>query len=170
MRFDGGHASLDLRGLCLLRGEAHADNTLVVDHAAAHCESREFFRHIVEDRATGVFQGKIIVRPGAQKTDGVMRSNALLLSPEAEMMNKPELEIFADDVVCGHGATVGELDEDQLFYLMARGLPRLDAEALLLEAFASETFDHVAEGPLRDALAAQVAGWLAARRAGSRAP
>ena len=169
VRFDGAHAAIDLRGLSLLRGDAHVDNTLVVDHASVHCESREFFRHVVEGTATGVFQGKIIVRKGAQKTDGVMRSNALLLSGDAQMMNKPELEIFADDVVCGHGATVGELAEDQLFYLQARGLPRMEAEALLLEAFASETFDHLDEGPLREGLCAMVAAWLGARSKGGAA-
>ena len=110
-----------------------------------------------------MFQGKIIVRPGAQKTDGGMRSNTLLLSEEAAMMNKPELEIFADDVVCGHGATCGELDQNQLFYLMARGLPRKEAEGLLLQAFATEALDAVENEKLREALADGVAHWLGTR-------
>lgn len=164
-RLAGQHTKLTLNGVSLLRGTQHADTTLAVDHAAAHGESREFFRHIVDGGATGVFQGKIIVRPGAQKTDGVMRSNTLLLSEEAAMMNKPELEIFADDVVCGHGATCGELDQNHLFYLMARGIPRKEAEGLLLQAFASEAFEAVENGKLREALEDGVAHWLGSRAA-----
>jgi Fe-S cluster assembly protein SufD len=164
-RLQGEHTKLTLNGVSLLRGTQHADTTLVVDHAAAHCESREFFRHIVDGEATGVFQGKIIVRPGAQKTDGGMRSNTLLLSEEAAMMNKPELEIFADDVVCGHGATCGELDQNHLFYLMARGIPRKEAEGLLLQAFASEAFEAVENDKLREALQEGVAQWLGSRAA-----
>ncbi|MFY8157532.1 MAG: SufD family Fe-S cluster assembly protein, partial [Rhabdaerophilum sp.] len=108
----------------------------------------------------GVFQGKIIVRPHAQKTDGQMASNALLLSDDAGMSNKPELEIFADDVVCAHGATCGALDENQLFYLQARGLPRRIAEALLVEAFVGEVLDTVSEEALREILAGLVSGWM----------
>ena len=159
----GEHGRTGLRGLSLLRRAQHADTTLVVDHAAPHGVSREFFRHIVDERATGVFQGKIIVRPGAQKTDGGMKSNALLLAPDAAMMNKPELEIFADDVVCGHGATCGELDEDHLFYLMARGIARPEAEALLLEAFALEALEGVGDEALRAGLEKEIAVWLTAR-------
>jgi len=118
----------------LLDGRRHADTTLEVVHAAPRGESREFYRHIVADEAIGVFQGKVIVQPGAQKTDGAMKSQAILLSPEATMNAKPELEIFADDVVCGHGATIGALDPEQLFYLQARGLPQAEAEAMLLVA------------------------------------
>ena len=162
-RMNGERSQLTLNGVSLLRGTQHADTTLVVDHAAAHCESREFFRHIVDGEATGVFQGKIIVRPGAQKTDGGMRSNTLLLSPEAAMMNKPELEIFADDVVCGHGATCGELDQNHLFYLMARGIPRGEAEGLLLQAFASEALEAVENDKLKAALQEGVAQWLSSR-------
>ena len=96
----------------------------MVDHAAVGCQSREVFKSVLDDESRGVFQGKIIVRPGAQKTDAKMASHALMLSEEAEADNKPELEIFADDVQCGHGATAGDLDEDLLFYLMARGIPQ----------------------------------------------
>ncbi len=163
LRFAGEHSKASIRGVALLKGKQHADTTLVVDHAAPHCESRELFRHIVDDEATGVFQGKIIVRPGAQKTDGGMKSQALLLSEASTMNNKPELEIFADDVVCGHGATVGQLDEDQLFYLMARGLPKAEAEALLLEAFADEVIEMIGHEPSQDDLKHQVKLWLGAR-------
>lgn len=164
-RFDGENARLMLSGATLLRGTQHADTTLVVDHAAPNCVSRERFRHIVDGEATGVYQGKIIVRPGAQKTDGGMKSDAILLGPDARMYNKPELEIFADDVVCGHGATCGALDEEQLFYLRARGLPKADAETLLLEAFAGEAIDTVSHEGLREALAQAVQAWLAGRAA-----
>ncbi|RFB80787.1 Fe-S cluster assembly protein SufD [Methylovirgula sp. 4M-Z18] len=163
LRFAGEHSKAAIRGVGLLNGKQHVDTTLVVDHVAPHCESRELFRHIVDEEATGVFQGKIIVRPGAQKTDGVMKSQALLLSEASIMNNKPELEIFADDVICGHGATVGQLDEDQLFYLMARGLPKPEAEALLLEAFADEVIEMIAHEPSQEDLKRQVKLWLGAR-------
>lgn len=163
VRFNGEYAKAGLRGVSLLKGSQHADTTLVVEHAAPHCESRELFKHILDGEAKGVFQGKIIVQPHAQKTDGVMKSNTLSLSETASMSNKPELEIFADDVVCGHGATVGQLDEDQLFYLMARGLPKAEAESLLIEAFAVDAFDFVSDSDMRDILAAKVHGWLSTR-------
>lgn len=162
-RLDGEHAKVAFNGATLARGRQHVDTTLVVDHALPHGESRERFRNILDGQGTGVFQGKIIVRPHAQKTDGVMQSRALLLSDGATMNNKPELEIFADDVQCGHGATSGRLDTDQLFYLMARGLPRREAESLLIEGFANEAFDGIAHEPLRDWLGARVSAWLAGR-------
>jgi len=163
VRFNGEYAKAGLRGVALLKGSQHADTTLVVEHAAPHCESRELFRHILDGEAKGVFQGKIIVQPHAQKTDGVMKSNTLCLSEAASMSNKPELEIFADDVVCGHGATVGQLDEDQLFYLMARGLPKAEAESLLIEAFAVDVFDFVSDADMREVLGARIHAWLSAR-------
>jgi Fe-S cluster assembly protein SufD len=163
LRFEGVHAKAALAGVSLLRGRQHADTTLVVHHVAPHCESREFFRHILDGEATGVFQGKVVVAPGAQKTDGVMKSQAILLSEDATMNNKPELEIFADDVVCGHGATCGELDADQVFYVQSRGLPRPEAEALLLEAFAAAAIDRVDSVPLHDMLLDRIGAWLAER-------
>jgi Fe-S cluster assembly protein SufD len=164
LRFDGEHSTAGIRGLSLLSGKRHADTTLVVDHAVPHCTSREYFKHIIADEATGVYQGKVVVRPHAQKTDGAMKSRALLLSDSAAMFNKPELEIFADDVVCGHGATVAQLDEDQLFYLRSRGLPRAEAEQLLLEAFANEAVEHVRNEGARERLMNHVSDWLAARK------
>ena len=124
VRFDGEGTLAGLRGASLLKGKQHVDTTLVVDHKAGGCQSREVFATVLDDESRGVFQGKIIVRPHAQKTDAKMMTRALLLSDEAEADNKPELEIFADDVQCGHGATSGALDEDLKFYLMARGIPR----------------------------------------------
>lgn len=163
IRFDGDHSRIALRGAALVAGKQHADTTLVVDHAGLHCESRERFKTIVDDEATGVYQGKVIVREGAQKTDGAMKSDAILLGAEARMFNRPELEIFADDVVCGHGATVGALNEDQLFYLRARGLDKVEAEKLLLEAFAGEVIDEVSSEAMRDALHEAVQAWLRRR-------
>ncbi len=159
----GERARLTLSGLSLLDGRRHADTTLVVDHAAPHGHSREFYKHIVADDATGVYQGKVIVQPGSQKTDGAMKSQAILLSPRAVMNNKPELEIFADDVICGHGATVGALDPEQLFYLQARGLARGEAEAMLLEAFGADAIARVADEDLAELLREKMRAWLAGR-------
>ncbi len=160
---DGDGAKVYLSGLALLDGARRADTTLEVTHAAPHGESREYFRHIVADESSGTFQGKVIVAPHAQKTDGAMKSQAILLSPTAAMNNKPELEIFADDVVCGHGATVGALDPEQIFYVQARGVPRAEAEAMLLEAFGAEAIDRIEDGEVADALRERMRVWLAAR-------
>jgi Fe-S cluster assembly protein SufD len=161
--FAGEHAKLTLAGVGMLDGAKHSDTTLVVDHAVPDGWSRELFKTVVDDRATGVFQGKIIVRPRAQKTDGKMMSAALLLSEEASMNNKPELEIFADDVQCGHGATCGALDKDLLFYLMARGIPRKEAQALLVRSFLGEAIETLSHEGLREALGALVDDWLRRR-------
>jgi Fe-S cluster assembly protein SufD len=163
----GQHANLRLGGLSLLDGRRHADTTLVVDHAAPHGQSREFYKHVVAGDATGVYQGKVVVQPGAQKTDGGMKSQAILLSPHAIMNNKPELEIFADDVICGHGATVGALDPEQLFYLQARGLPKAEAEAMLLEAFGADSIARVDDEELAELLREKMRFWLAGRAGGA---
>ena len=165
MRFDGEHAKGQLAGASVLRNKDHADTTLVVQHVAAHCQSREYFKTVLDGEATGVYQGKVIVAPGAQKTDGAMKSHAILLSDGATMNNKPELEIFADDVVCGHGATVAQLDEDQVFYAMARGLPKPVAESMLLEAFVDEATDRVESEPVRVYLTGLIGQWLSQRGA-----
>lgn len=164
----GEGAEVAFNGVTLLNGRDHADTTLLVEHAAPNGKSRERFRNIVDGEATGVFQGKISVTREAQKTDGAMQSKALLLSAGATMNNKPELEIFADDVVCGHGATCGRLEADQLFYLMARGLPRGEAEALLIEGFANEALTQIESEVLRGALAEKISAWLAARELAAR--
>jgi Fe-S cluster assembly protein SufD len=165
-RLAGEEASLALDGVSLLGGKDHADTTLIVEHAAPNCQSRERFRSVLDGQSTGVFQGKVVVRPGAQKTDGSMQSRALLLSENATMNNKPELEIFADDVVCGHGATCGRLDADQLFYLEARGLPKREAEALLIEGFAGEVVEASSEEAVRDSYFERIRFWLARREDG----
>lgn len=163
MRFDGPGADGFLSGVSLLRGREHADTTLNVEHNAPGCTSRETFKHILDEEATGVFQGKINVEKDAQKTDARMLSKALLLSDDVAMYNKPELEIFADDVACGHGATCGGLSDDQLFYLQTRGLPYIEAEALLLEAFAAELVDEIGDEGLIAQYRAEIARWLFAR-------
>ncbi len=162
-RFNGPHARCSLRGVVLLGGKEHADTTIVMEHVAPNCESRETFNHIIDDEATGVFQGKVSVAPEAQKTDGKMKSRAILLSETASMNNKPELEIFADDVTCGHGATCGSLDDDQLFYVQSRGLPKAEAEALLLEGFAGEIILEIANEQTREVLMDDVRAWLSHR-------
>jgi Fe-S cluster assembly protein SufD len=161
--FNGADAKGTLRGVSLLRGREHADTTLFVRHAATGCLGRQTFRYILDEESTGVFQGKVIVSPGAQKTDGKMLAKALLLGEEATMNSRPELEIFADDVICGHGATCGGLNADQLFYLETRGLPPAEAESLLLEAFATELVDELGHERLAAAYRADIAAWLAGR-------
>lgn len=162
--FDGEHGDAKVTGAYLLNGKQHADTKLTVDHAVPNCVSRELFKCVMDGEARGVFQGKVVVRKDAQKTDGKQSSNALLLSETAEFDAKPELEIFADDVVCGHGATSGALDDDHLFYLRARGVPEAEAKSLLIAAFAGEAFDEVAHEGVREALVALTQGWLVTRK------
>jgi len=161
--FAGEHSRVETNGVNLLNGRQHADSTLFLDHAVPNCSSREIFRAVVDDRGHSVFQGRIIVQPKAQKTDAKMMTRALLLSDEAEADNKPELEIFADDVTCGHGATTGALDESLLFYLRARGLSEKEAQALLIQAFVGEAIESIANDDLRELAIAAAQRWLEAR-------
>jgi Fe-S cluster assembly protein SufD len=161
--FAGEGSRVETNGVNLLNGRQHADTTLFLDHAVPNCASREIFRAVVDDRGHSVFQGRIIVRPKAQKTDAKMMTRALLLSDEAEADNKPELEIFADDVTCGHGATTGALDESLLFYLRARGLSEKEAQALLIQAFVGEAIESIANDALRELVISAAQRWLAAR-------
>jgi FeS assembly protein SufD len=158
--FAGEGSSLDVSGALLLRGHQHCDTTLLVEHRVPRCTSRELFKAVLDNEARGVFQGKIIVSPGAQKTDGKQMAQALLLSEAAEFDSKPELEIFADDVVCGHGSTSGQIDEDLLFYLEARGIPEREARALLIQAFVGEAVERIEHEGLREALLKASADWL----------
>ena len=161
--FAGEHSRVETNGVNLLNGRQHADSTLFLDHAVPNCSSREIFRAVVDDRGHSVFQGRIIVQPKAQKTDAKMMTRALLLSDEAEADNKPELEIFADDVTCGHGATTGALDESLLFYLRARGLSEKEAQALLIQAFVGEAIESIANDDLRELAIGAAQRWLEAR-------
>ena len=136
----------------MLIGKELYDNHTLVDHLVPHCESNETYRGILAGNSTGVFNGKVFVHPDAQKTNGYQSNNNILLSDDATMNSKPELEIYADDVRCSHGSTTGQLDEDAVFYLRARGLDEFGATALLLTAFASEVLNSVSNDALREQL------------------
>ena len=163
--FDGENANAYIAGAYLLNGKQHADTRLVVDHKVPRCTSREMFKCVMDENARGIFQGKVIVRKHAQKTDGKQSSHALLLSEAAEFDAKPELEIYADDVVCGHGATAGDINHDHLFYLMSRGIPEAEAKSLLIGAFVGEAFDAIVNDAIRDTMTAFAENWLTLRKA-----
>jgi Fe-S cluster assembly protein SufD len=167
--FEGERAKLDISGCFLGRGSEHIDTTLVVDHAVPAGESRELIKGVLAGRARSVFQGKVIVRPDAQKSDGKQMAQALMLSEHAEFDCKPELEIHADDVICGHGATSAEIDRDMLFYLQSRGISLPEARALLIESFVGEVFDKLASEPLRSAIWTSAKARLASLLAGAAA-
>ena len=155
----GRHAIAHLNAAQLLTGHQHADFTTVVRHAAPDGSSRQTVKNVLAGYSRGVFQGRIEVARDAQKTDGYQMNQALLLSPNAEMDCKPELEIFADDVKCSHGATIGALDADQMFYLRSRGVPEQQARAILVRAFLAEALDAVTDDPIRAILEDNVARW-----------
>ncbi|MEC8198534.1 MAG: Fe-S cluster assembly protein SufD, partial [Pseudomonadota bacterium] len=161
----GRKADCNLYGAYAGRGSQHIDTTTFVDHAVSECTSREVYKGALDDNARGVFQGKILVRKDAQKTDGHQLNKALLLSEGAEIDAKPELEIYADDVKCSHGATAGELDEEQLFYLRSRGIEEAEARDLLVAAFLEDSLEVISEEAPRDAFCNVISNWLAARRA-----
>lgn len=158
--FAGEDGKIDLSGTFLGRAGEHIDTTLLVDHAVPKCTSRELFKGVLEDHARGIFQGKVIVRPDAQKTDGKQMAQVLMLSPDCEFDSKPELEIYADDVVCGHGSTSADLDEDLLFYCRARGIPEHEARAMLIESFIGEALEKIEREDVREALASLAHVWL----------
>jgi Fe-S cluster assembly protein SufD len=156
----GEGSDLQLRGVNLLGGDTHTDVTLVLGHNVPNTTSTEIFRNVVFDRARGIFQGMIKVALDAQKTDARMACNTLLMSDDAEFSSKPELEIFADDVQCGHGATVADIDSNHLYYLMARGIPRNKARAMLVRAFVAEIVEELEDEQLVEALEAIISTWL----------
>jgi Fe-S cluster assembly protein SufD len=156
----GENGRLDIRGVNLIGGEAHVDVTTSIVHTAPDCTSTETFRNVATDRGQGVFQGQISVEQAAQKTDARMACNTLLLSDEAGFSAKPELEIFADDVQCGHGATVTDILDDQLFYLRARGIAERDARAMLVKAFVEEVFDDYGNDEIKLVLNRRIEDWL----------
>jgi Fe-S cluster assembly protein SufD len=155
---EGAHAAFT--GLNLLSEGQHSDITLEVTHAVPRCTSKPLFKQIARGRSTAAFQGKIVVARDAQKTDAKLMMQGLMLSDEAQIYSKPELEIFADDVVCGHGSTTGALDEDSMFYLLSRGIPRATAESMLVRGFIGEVIDPVADEELHMALDGVVERWL----------
>ncbi len=157
----GPNADCTISGLNLLSGAQHADTTITIEHQAPNCTSNQLFKNVVADKARGVFQGKVHVHQIAQKTDGYQLSNTLLLSPIAEMDTKPELEIYADDVKCSHGATTGQLDAGPLFYMRARGIPEAQARALLIESFALSGLEKTTDEGIVMETGAIVQAWLA---------
>lgn len=150
--FNGSNTECHFYGLYLLTGKQHVDNHTLADHAMPHCYSNELYKGIIDDKATGVFNGKIMVRADAQKTNAYQSNGNILLSEEATIYSKPQLEIFADDVKCSHGATTGQLNEEEMFYLQSRGIGSDEARILLLNAFAGDVIDTVKIDSLRGKL------------------
>jgi Fe-S cluster assembly protein SufD len=164
----GPEARAHVAGAAVGDGDFHHDDTVFVTHGAERCESRQVFKKVLMNGAVGVFQGKILVKPGAQKTDGYQISQSLLLDEDSQFLAKPELEIYADDVKCSHGSTSGAIDESALFYLQSRGVPRTVAQALLVLAFLAEAIDEVEDEAIAQDIRGRLEGWLhrhAARRA-----
>jgi Fe-S cluster assembly protein SufD len=159
-RFGGAGGHADFTGLNLVDDGRHADLTLEARHAEGGCSCKPLYKQIARGRSKAVFQGKIVVEQDAQKTDAKLMMQGLMLSDEAEIHSKPELEIFADDVVCGHGSTCGRLDEDSMFYLMSRGVPKAEAETMLIRGFIAELIEPVEDEGLNAALQGVVDGWL----------
>ena len=159
---DGEGADCVLNGLFLATGTQHVDNHTRIDHAKPHCSSRELYKGILADQSRGIFSGRIIVRKDAQKTDSKQTNKNLLLSEEALVDTRPQLEIYADDVKCTHGATIGQLDEESIFYLRSRGIARQEAHAILIHAFAGDIVNRVKVAPVRARLDAFVSAWLPA--------
>ncbi|MFB9150630.1 Fe-S cluster assembly protein SufD [Roseovarius ramblicola] len=164
IEFTGDDAVAHVAGAAMGDGDFHGDDTVFVTHDAERCESRQVFKKVLRNGATGVFQGKILVRPGAQKTDGYQISQALLLDDDSQFLAKPELEIYADDVACSHGSTSGAIDEDALYYLRSRGVPKPLATDLLVLSFLAEAVEEIEHESLRDEITARIAGWLERRR------
>ena len=158
---DGPGASCRLNGAFMGRARQHIDNTTTIDHAKPETTSREIYKGVLDNYARGVFQGRILVRPDAQKADGQQTSRTLLLSEGAEIDTKPQLEIYADDVKCSHGAAAGALDEDALFYLRSRGIPQDEARQLLVTAFVHDAVDGIENEPVRECFRRVAAGWVA---------
>lgn len=155
---EGSHC--DLNGLYAVNGSQHVDHHTLIDHAKPHCTSHQLYKGVLDGRSNGVFNGKIIVRADAQKTDAIQNNKNLLLSREAEVNTKPQLEIDANDVRCTHGATVGQLDKESMFYLQSRGINRKEARNLLTYAFAADILERIKIEPIRDHFEAQLMNWL----------
>jgi Fe-S cluster assembly protein SufD len=164
IEFTGDDAHATIAAASAGDGDFHNDSTVFVTHDAVNCESRQVFKKVLRNGATGVFQGKILVQPDAQKTDGYQISQALLLDDDSNFLAKPELEIYADDVACSHGSTCGALDETALFYLMSRGIPRVEAQDMLVMAFLAEAIQEVDDQVLAEDIHDRLAAWMGRRR------
>lgn len=160
----GDDAIAHVAGAAMGDGDFHQDDTVFITHDAERCESRQVFKKVLRNGATGVFQGKILVKAGAQKTDGYQISQSLLLDGDSQFLAKPELEIYADDVACSHGSTSGAIDEDALYYLRARGVPKAIATDLLTLAFLAEAVEEIEDEGLREEINSRLVGWLERRR------
>ena len=160
----GDDATAHIAGAAMGDGDFHHDDTVFVTHDAVNCESRQVFKKVLKNGAVGVFQGKILVKPGAQKTDGYQISQSLLLDEDAQFLAKPELEIYADDVACSHGSTSGAIDEEALFYLRSRGVPESDAQDLLVLAFLAEAIEEIENDEIAEDIRSRLEGWLARHR------
>ena len=156
----GEGANCIINGLALSNGNQHLDHHIITDHQMPHCSSSQNFKSVLQDHSSGVFNGRTIVREGAQKTDSMQSNKNLLLSKNAIMNSNPQLEIYADDVKCAHGSSTGALDEDALFYLRSRGLDVLSAKALLIRGFATELLDLVKQDGVRDFITDRFDTWL----------
>ena len=156
----GNDGQAHVAGAALGDGDFHHDDTVFVTHAGERCESRQVFKKVLKNGAVGVFQGKILVKPGAQKTDGYQISQSLLLDGDSQFLAKPELEIYADDVKCSHGSTSGAIDETALFYLQSRGVPRQVAQSLLVQAFLAEAIDEIEDQEIADDVRSRLEAWL----------
>ncbi|OIQ32102.1 MAG: Fe-S cluster assembly protein SufD [Alphaproteobacteria bacterium MedPE-SWcel] len=164
IEFLGDDAIAHVAGACVGDGDFHHDDTVFVTHDAVNCESRQVFKKVLRNGATGVFQGKILVKEGAQKTDGYQISQSLLLDDDSQFLAKPELEIYADDVACSHGSTSGAIDEDGLFYLRSRGVPEAEATDLMTLAFLAEAVEEIDGADIAASINDRLYGWLARRR------
>lgn len=160
----GDNAVAHVAGACVGDGDFHHDDTVFITHDAVGCESRQVFKKVMRNGATGVFQGKILVKPDAQKTDGYQISQSLLLDEDSQFLAKPELEIYADDVACSHGSTSGAIDEEALFYLKSRGVPENEATNLLTLAFLAEAVQEVEDTDIGDIINERMSAWLSRRR------
>ena len=161
LEFNGDNAKATVAGAAAGDGESfHHDDTVFITHDAVNCESRQVFKKVLRNGATGVFQGKILVKADAQKTDGYQISQGLLLDDNSNFLAKPELEIYADDVACSHGSTVGAIDEDAIFYLISRGVPRKQAQDMLVLAFLAEAIDEIDSTDLADDINNRLAAWM----------
>ncbi|MBU9698385.1 Fe-S cluster assembly protein SufD [Rhodobacteraceae bacterium HSP-20] len=161
IELNGDEAVAHVAGAAVGDGNFHHDDTVFVTHAAERCESRQVFKKVLKNGAVGVFQGKILVKPGAQKTDGYQISQSLLLDEDSQFLAKPELEIYADDVKCSHGSTSGAIDEVALFYLRSRGVPEKVAQSLLVLAFLAESIAEIEDEAIAEDIRSRLEGWLA---------
>lgn len=164
LELTGDNAIAHIAGAAMGDGDFLHDDTVFITHDSLNCESRQVFKKVLRNGATGVFQGKILVKPGAQKTDGYQMSQSLLLDDEAQFFGKPELEIYADDVMCSHGSTTGAIDDEAMYYLRSRGVPKVDAQDMLVLAFMADAIDEIEDEAIADDIRTRLAGWLARHR------